>query len=566
MHNPDTGDHILANTVTSATPGSNCPAGGTDPRCTTTTDVTALTITNTASASTTTPGSAVAYTITITNTGQTPYDGAAVTDPLAGILDDAAYNGDATATAGSVTFTSPDLTWTGDLAPGAAATITFTATVDNPDSGDKSLTATITSAAAGNNCPAGGTDPRCTATVTVLTPALAITKTASVSTTTPGSTVGFTITVHNTGQTPYSGASVTDPLGGVLNDATYNSDGAASIGTVSFASPVLTWTGDLATGQTATITFTVTISNPDLGDKRLVNTAVSAAAGSNCPNGSTDPACTTTVTVLVPALTITKTSSVSTATPGSTVGYTITVDNTGQTPYTGASVTDSLTGVLGDAAYNNNAAASTGTVSYASPVLTWTGDLATGQTATITYSVTVNNPDTGGQVLSNTAVSAATGSTCPSGSTSPGCAATVTIVSGVLAMTAPASASLGSAAPGGTISASLGAVQVTDGRGFGANWTATVSTSAFTTGRGTPPETIPATDVTYGISALSQTTGPATFGFVPLTNLSAAPQAVVTATNVTGNTTATWNPLINVSVPASAVGGTYTATITHSVS
>ena len=445
VHNPDTGDHILANTVTSATPGSNCPAGGTDPRCTTTTDVTALTITNTASASTTTPGSAVAYTITITNTGQTPYDGAAVTDPLAGILDDAAYNGDATATAGSVTFTSPDLTWTGDLAPGAAATITFTATVDNPDSGDKSLTATITSEAAGNNCPAGGTDPRCTATVTVLTPALAITKTASVSTTTPGSTVGFTITVHNTGQTPYSGASVTDPLGGVLNDATYNSDGAASIGTVSFASPVLTWTGDLATGQTATITFTVTISNPDLGDKRLVNTAVSAAAGSNCPNGSTDPACTTTVTVLVPALTITKTSSVSTATPGSTVGYTITVDNTGQTPYTGASVTDSLTGVLGDAAYNNNAAASTGTVSYASPVLTWTGDLATGQTATITYSVTVNNPDTGGQVLSNTAVSAATGSTCPSGSTSPGCAATVTIVSGVLAMTAPASASLGSA-------------------------------------------------------------------------------------------------------------------------
>ena len=52
---------------------------------------------------------------------------------------------------------------------------------------------------------------------------------------------------------------------------------------------------------------------------------------------------------LVPALTITKTASVSTATPGSTVGYTITVDNTGQTPYSGASVTDSLAGVLDDA-------------------------------------------------------------------------------------------------------------------------------------------------------------------------------------------------------------------------
>ena len=53
---------------------------------------------------------------------------------------------------------------------------------------------------------------------------------------------------------------------------------------------------------------------------------------------------------------------------------------------------------------------------------------------------------------------------------------------------------------------------------------------------------------------------------MPLTNLSVAPQAVVTATNVAGNTTASWNPLINIRVPASAIGGTYTATITHSVS
>ena len=126
-----------------------------------------------------------------------------------------------------------------------------------------------------------------------------------------------------------------------------------------------------------------------------------------------------------------------------------------------------------------------------------------------------NNPDTGSLVLSNTAVSAAPGSNCPSGSTSPGCTATVTIVSGVLSITAPPSASLGSAAPGGTISANLGTVQVTDGRGFGASWTATVSATAFTTGGGTPAETIPAADATYGITALSQTTGPATFTFVP---------------------------------------------------
>jgi uncharacterized repeat protein (TIGR01451 family) len=566
VHNPDPGDHVLTNTVTSAAAGSNCPVGSTDPRCTTSTDVTALTITNTVSVATTTPGSVVAYTVTITNTGQTVYDDAAVTDPLAGVLDDAVYNSGATATAGSVTFTSPTLTWTGDLNPGDTATITFSVTVNDPDTGDKSLTSTITSPDAGNNCPVGGTDPACTATVTVLIPALSITKTADTATTTPGSTVGYTITVTDTGPTPYTAATVTDALDGILNDAAYNNNATATTGTVSFTSPDLTWTGDLTPGQTATITYTVTVANPDTGDKQLINTATSDDPGSTCPTGTANTACTVTVVDQIPALTITKTASVATATPGSTVGYTITVDNTGQTPYTGASVTDSLAGVLGDAAYNNNAAASTGTVSYASPVLSWTGDLATGQTATITYTVTVNNPDTGGRVLANTAVSAATGSTCPSGSTSPGCTATVTIISGVLSITAPASASLGSANPGGIIGANLGTVQVTDGRGFGAGWTATVATTAFTTGNGTPAEIIPPENATYAISALSQTTGSATFTFAPRTNLSFAPQAVVAASNVTGNTSATWNPLINIQVPASAVGGTYTATITHSVS
>jgi uncharacterized repeat protein (TIGR01451 family) len=161
---------------------------------------------NTARVSTTTPGSTVVYTLTVTNTGQTPYTGVSVTDPLTGVLDDAAFSNDASTSSGSVSYASPDLTWTGNLAPGATATITFSVTVNDPDTGSKSLTTTVTSAAAGNNCPAGGTDPQCTTTVTVLTPALAITKTATASATTPGSTVGFTITititVADTGQTP----------------------------------------------------------------------------------------------------------------------------------------------------------------------------------------------------------------------------------------------------------------------------------------------------------------------------------------------------------------------------
>ena len=275
---------------------------------------------------------------------------------------------------------------------------------------------------------------------------------------------------------------------------------------------------------------------------------------------------TITVTPLVQALDISKTADVGTTAPGGTVHYTIIVADTGQTAYTSATLTDSLTGVLDDATYGNDATATAGTVSFTSPSLTWTGDLAVGGTATITYSVTVNDPDAGDLVLANTVSSATPGSNCPTASSDPRCSATVPVVTGVLSISAPASADLGTAAPGGTASAGLGIVQVTDDRSGVAGWTATVSSTDFTTGRGTPAQTIPVNDVLYLINGFVSTTGSATFTRTPSTSLSTSAQGVVTATNVHGDNSATWNPQIRVAVPSGAVGGTYSATISHSVS
>ena len=129
----------------------------------------------------------------------------------------------------------------------------------------------------------------------------------------------------------------------------------------------MTWTGNLAAGATATITFSATVNNPDTGDKVLVTAITSPTAGSNCPASGPAAACGTTVTVLVPALTIAMTPGVSSTTPGSTVGYTVTITNSGQTPYTPATAAISLSGVLGDAAYNGNAAATAGAVSVRQP-------------------------------------------------------------------------------------------------------------------------------------------------------------------------------------------------------
>ncbi len=182
---------------------------------------------------------------------------------------------------------------------------------------------------------------------------------------------------------------------------------------MSYTSPSLTWTGTLAVGATATITYSVTVASPDTGNHSLVSFVTSAAAGSNCPSGGTDPRCSTTVQVLVPGLTLTVTANNTSTTPGSVVRYTVTADNTGQTTDTGVSFTASLAGVLDDAAYNGDAAASTGSVSYTSPALTWTGTLAAGATATITFSVRVNSPDTGNDILSSTLTTATAGSNCP---------------------------------------------------------------------------------------------------------------------------------------------------------
>ena len=146
------------------------------------------------------------------------------------------------------------------------------------------MTSTLTSAAAGNNCPAGSTDPRCTATVNVLLPGLTIVKSADVTTTSPGAVVHYTVTVTDTGQTALHRRHVHRPAGrgaGLTPPTTATPQRPAA--RVSYTSPDLTWTGNLAVGASATITYSVTVNNPDTGDKTLVNTVISATPGSNCP-------------------------------------------------------------------------------------------------------------------------------------------------------------------------------------------------------------------------------------------------------------------------------------------
>ena len=84
--------------------------------------------------------------------------------------------------------------------------------------------------------------------------------------------------------------------------------------------------------------------------------------------------------------------------------------------------------MLANATPNGDQTATTGTLSYTSTGVSWTGNIPVGGTVTITDTVTVNNPDTGNHVLTNTLTTTAAGSNCASGSTDPRCTVSVTVL------------------------------------------------------------------------------------------------------------------------------------------
>jgi hypothetical protein len=145
--------------------------------------------------------------------------------------------------------------------------------------------------------------------------------------------------------------------------------------------------------------------------------------------------------------------------------------------------------------------------------------------------------------------------------------ATVTVTGGALSMTVPVSAgNLGTrenTVSGGTISGQLGEVQVSDARAAaaGSGWVVTVISTAFT-----PPSgpTIGAAEVGYTAGVITKL-GTATFTANNPTNLTGVVPAV-TATGITGDNSATWDPTINVFVAGGMAASVYSGTITQSVS
>ncbi|MBO2455586.1 DUF11 domain-containing protein [Actinomadura barringtoniae] len=101
------------------------------------------------------PGDKVHYTVEVSNKGTADEPNAQFTDDLSDVLDDAKYDDDAKASAGTIDYAKPQLTWRGSVKSGQTRAITYSVTVRHPESGDGKLRNVIIGAGPAMLCQGG---------------------------------------------------------------------------------------------------------------------------------------------------------------------------------------------------------------------------------------------------------------------------------------------------------------------------------------------------------------------------------------------------------------------------
>lgn len=347
------------------------------------------------------PGGDIAYTITITNNGPNASSGWTLSDEIP-----AGLAGAATTTDGC-SIASGTLSCTGGaLAVGGTVDIALTGRAAD------GVSEVVNTANVSGNDPDPNPDNDKDTTTTKVTASvdLAVAKSGP-ATVSPGGKIDYTITVTNNGPSPSTGWTLTDTIPAQIQNATTSTAGCG------IGAGRLTCTGAaLAVGDSRTLKVSGTVSAKATG--KITNTAV-VTGNETDPKPENNQDTTTTNVKGKPGLTIVKKQNgPKTVKPGAKVSYTITVKNTGTTTFTTAkpaAFSDNLTELLDDARYNNDAKTTRGTVGYKSPTLSWSGTLAPGQSATITFSITTDARPFGDTKLRNTVGSKTPGNNCPSG-------------------------------------------------------------------------------------------------------------------------------------------------------
>lgn len=248
-------------------------------------------------------------------------------------------------------------------------------------------------------------------TTTILTPVIAdlgITKTTTSDDASPGASVAYTITLTNNGPDAAANVVVTDTLPAALLFQSINvpagfnctTPAAGANGTITCT------TASMASGTTAVFTLVVQLTSNAAGP---INNTVGATSDTDDNNGGNDSGSAS--PVAVPSngtadLSVMKSTPTTTAAPGDTVTYTISVTNNGPNPASDIIVNDALPASLlfqsitpaAGFTCTTPAVGSTGTITCLG------GPLANGATANFTL-VTTISPSASGSVANGVVVS-----------------------------------------------------------------------------------------------------------------------------------------------------------------
>ena len=326
------------------------------------------------------PGTLVTYSYKVTNTGNVTLDPVVVSDPMTGLSD----------------ISCPDTS----LGPWdtETCTATYTTTQSDVDHGSLCNTGTAT-----GTPPKGDqvTDMSSLCIPAEQSPSISVVKTADVATVSAvGQVVTYTFTITNTGNVTLHSVGVTD--------AQIAPSLGSSLGTIICTPPNGSIT--LAPGETDACTATYTVTQADLTNGHVDDTAT---ASGTPPNSETPVTDTSSLSLTVTSVSVVKAVSPSSVVAGSNtpIIYTITVKNTGT-----ATTTSPI--IVTDAAPSNATLDTTtaptcqgGPPTCLTPVvsssgtITWTipAGVAPGTSYTLTYQVIAKSTDSAGDIISNTA-------------------------------------------------------------------------------------------------------------------------------------------------------------------
>ena len=521
-------------------------------------------------------------TFTINNpNATTPLTGVGVTDTLPSGLKVAAPNG-LTGSCGGGTITAVAGSGSVSLSGATLATsssCTFSVNVIGTTVGTQNnSTGNVTSTN-------GGQGGIATATVTVVVPQLTVTKTASPNPFVVGQPASYTVTVQNTGTaTTTANITIADTLPTGITLASAVGTNWSCTGTTALS---CTFTGTLATSVSTVLTLNVNVGTTATSG---TNSATASGGGDpTCPATARCTGTTTTVNVIAPQLTVTKTASPNPFIVGQPASYTVTVQNTGTATTIGnITIADTLpTGItLATAVGTNWSCIGTTALS-----CTFTGTLATSASTTLTLNVNIGTTATSG---TNSATASGGGDpTCPATARCTGTTPTVNVTAPQLTVTKTASpnpfivgqpASYTVTVQNTGTATTIGNITIADtlptgitlASANGTNWSCTGTTAlscTFTGTLATSASTTLTLNVTVGATATSGTnSATASGGGDPTCPVTARCTGTTTTVNVTAPQltvakTASPNPFV-VGQPASytvTVQNTGTATTTANI-